>query len=57
MKDETWFTETIIVKGDTIVVKINEGQVVNWTQPADWNGGRGAWSENHGSRHNCASGA
>jgi len=40
VKDETWFTQTIIVKGDTIVVKINERQVVNWTQPADWNGGR-----------------
>ena len=40
VKDETWFTETIIVTGDTIVVKINERQVVNWTQPADWNGGR-----------------
>jgi hypothetical protein len=33
-------TQTIIVKGDAIVVKINENQVVNWTQPADWNGGR-----------------
>jgi hypothetical protein len=40
VRDEEWFTQTIIVKGDTIVVKINEKQVVNWTQPADWNGGR-----------------
>lgn len=39
-KDEEWFTQTIIVKGDTIVVKVNDKQVVNWTQPADWNGGR-----------------
>jgi Domain of Unknown Function (DUF1080) len=39
VNDETWFSEAIIVKGDTIVVKINERQVVNWTQPADWNGG------------------
>ena len=39
VKDEEWFTQTIIVNGDTIVVKINEKQVVNWTQPADWNGG------------------
>jgi hypothetical protein len=38
--DEEWFTQTIIVKGDTIAVKINEKQVVSWTQPADWNGGR-----------------
>ena len=40
VKDEEWFTQTIIVNGDTIVVKINDKQVVNWTQPADWNGGR-----------------
>ena len=40
VNDETWFTESIIVKGDTIVVKINEKQIVNWTQPADWNGGQ-----------------
>ena len=40
VKDETWFTQTIIVKGDTIVVKIDEREVVNWTQPPDWNGGR-----------------
>jgi hypothetical protein len=39
-KDNEWFTETIIVNGDTIVVKINDKQVVNWTQPADWDGGR-----------------
>lgn len=39
VKDEAWFTQTIIVKGDTIAVQINETQVVNWTQPADWNGG------------------
>ena len=31
---------TIIVKGDTIVAKINDKQIVSWTQPADWNGGR-----------------
>jgi hypothetical protein len=40
VKDEEWFTQTIIVNGDTIVVKINEKQVVKWTQPADWTGGR-----------------
>lgn len=39
-KDDEWFTETIIVKGDTIIVKVNDKQVVNWTQPADWDGGR-----------------
>jgi hypothetical protein len=39
-KDDEWFTEDIIVKGDTITVKINDKQVVQWTQPPDWNGGR-----------------
>jgi hypothetical protein len=37
-KDNEWFTEHIIVKGDTITVKVNGKQVVNWTQPADWKG-------------------
>jgi hypothetical protein len=39
-KDDEWFTVTIIVQRDTIAVKVNDKQVVNWTQPADWNGGR-----------------
>lgn len=39
-KDEEWFTEHIIVKGDTITVKVNDKQTVSWTQPADWKGGR-----------------
>ena len=39
-KDNEWFTEHIIVQGDTITVKVNDKQVVQWTQPADWNGGR-----------------
>ena len=39
-KDDEWFTEHIIVKGDTITVKVNDRQVVQWTQPEDWNGGR-----------------
>ncbi|MFL6279004.1 MAG: DUF1080 domain-containing protein [Vicinamibacterales bacterium] len=40
VKDGEWFTETIVVQNDTIAVKVNGKQVVNWTQPADWNGGR-----------------
>ena len=39
-KDNEWFTEHIIVQGDTITVKVNDKEVVRWTQPADWNGGR-----------------
>jgi Domain of Unknown Function (DUF1080) len=40
VKDEEWFTQTIIVNGDTIVVKINDQPIVKWTQPVDWTGGR-----------------
>jgi hypothetical protein len=40
VKDDEWFTEHIIVSGDTITVNVNGKQVVRWTQPADWDGGR-----------------
>ena len=36
--DNQWFTEDIIAKGDLITVKYNDKVVVEWTQPADWNG-------------------
>jgi hypothetical protein len=39
-KDDEWFTEHIIVKGNTITVSVDGKQTVQWTQPADWNGGR-----------------
>jgi hypothetical protein len=39
--DNEWFTEHIIVKGDTVTVLVNGKQVVNWKQPADWQGTRG----------------
>ena len=39
-KDDEWFTEDIVVRGNTITIKVNDKQVVTWTQPADWNGGR-----------------
>lgn len=35
-KDHEWFTETIIVTGETVTVKVNDKEVVTWTQPADW---------------------
>jgi hypothetical protein len=38
--DNEWFTEHIIVQGDTVTIKLNGKEVVKWTQPADWNGGR-----------------
>ncbi len=39
-KDDEWFTEHIVVKDKTITVSVNDKQVVTWTQPSDWNGGR-----------------
>jgi hypothetical protein len=35
-KDDEWFTEHIIVKGDSITVNVNGRQLVQWTQPAEW---------------------
>jgi hypothetical protein len=34
-KDDEWFTEHIIVKGDTITIRVNDKQVVTWTSTAD----------------------
>ena len=36
--DNKWFTEDIVVRGDTITVKVDGKQTVNWTQPSDWAG-------------------
>ena len=38
-KDDEWFTEHIIVKDKTITVKVNDKEVVNWTQDDKWAGG------------------
>ena len=37
-KDNEWFTEHIVVRGNTITIDVNGKQTVSWTQPADWNG-------------------
>lgn len=37
-KDDEWFTEDITVQGDTITVKVNDKQLVQWTRPAEWKG-------------------
>jgi hypothetical protein len=39
-KDDEWFTEHIIVKDNTITIKVNGKETATWTQPADWTGGR-----------------
>jgi hypothetical protein len=38
--DNKWFTEHIIVQGQTVTIKLNGKEVVKWTQTPDWNGGR-----------------
>lgn len=38
VNDNEWFTQHIIVKGNTITVLVNGKEVVRWTQPAGWEG-------------------
>ncbi len=40
VKDDEWFTEHIIVQDNTVTIRLNGKEVVKWTQPPDWNGGR-----------------
>ncbi|MFM8804903.1 MAG: DUF1080 domain-containing protein [Planctomycetia bacterium] len=35
VKDGEWFTETVIVRGNHIVIKINDKVVTDYTEPAD----------------------
>jgi len=37
-KDNQWFTEDILAKGDTITIKVDGKLVAQWTQPTNWNG-------------------
>ena len=37
-KDNKWFTEHIIAKGDHITVMVGNKTIVEWTQPGDWAG-------------------
>jgi hypothetical protein len=37
-KDDEWFTEHIIVKDNMVTVRVNDKQLVQWTQPAEWAG-------------------
>jgi hypothetical protein len=41
-KDNTWFTEHIIVKNNTVTVFVDDKKVTEWTQPADWKGPQGS---------------
>ena len=38
VNDNEWFTEHIIVKGNTITVLVNGKEAVRWMQPAGWEG-------------------
>lgn len=38
-KDDEWFTETVIVKGNKITIKVNDKVVVDYTEPADQKAG------------------
>jgi hypothetical protein len=40
VKDNEWFTEHIIVQDKTVTIELNGKEIVKWTQPEDWNGGR-----------------
>ena len=39
-EDNKWFTEHIIVQDKTVTILLNGKEVVKWTQPDDWSGGR-----------------
>lgn len=41
-EDKKWFTEHIIVKGETVQVFVDGKKVVDWTQPAGWQGPKGS---------------
>ncbi|GAB4373307.1 MAG: DUF1080 domain-containing protein [Bryobacter sp.] len=40
-KDNTWFTEHIVVKDNVVTVFVDGKKVTEWTQPADWKGTEG----------------
>ena len=37
-KDDEWFTEHIVVRGNSVKIYVNEDLVTNWVQPDDWKG-------------------
>lgn len=38
-KDNEWFTQTITVQGDMVMVQVGDTHTVHWMQPSDWDGG------------------
>ena len=39
-KDNEWWTQTVIVKGQRIIIKINDETVIDYVEPKDVKGGR-----------------
>jgi hypothetical protein len=37
-KDNEWYTQRIVVNGNTVTTYVNGKKIVEWTQPADWKG-------------------
>ena len=56
-KDNEWFTEHIIVQDKTVTIRLNGKEVVKWTQPADWNGGREGAGTRARPRHDRVAGS
>ncbi len=40
VKDDVWFTEHIVVRGNSVKVYVDGDLVTNWVQPGDWDGVR-----------------
>ena len=38
-RDDEWFTQTISVQGNMVMVQVGEKPLVHWVEPAGWNGG------------------
>ena len=45
-KDDEWFTEHIVVRGNTVKIYVNDQLITNWVQPEDWDGLRPARAQN-----------
>jgi len=38
VKDDEWFTEHVVVRGNSVKIYVNDDLVTNWVQPDDWDG-------------------
>ena len=56
MADDEWYTQHIIVRGNTVTVKLNDKTSWNTWSPKTWNG-QPARRQNDLQRHVCFAGA